>query len=328
MKKIISGIAVLLAVCTLPSCLKDKAYDDNKYGEASTAVNELPFVQLLEGGLRQFSRSNLLFANPTAPLDSATFSVYYVGPASGGASSAKAPTDITVTLGYDAAALAAYNATPGNATYEKLPDSTFTFTQTSVVIKAGTDISKVTIYFKPDKIDGTKLYMLPISITAASGGLFAASNNKTMYFHKIGNPLSGKYSWRYRRWQGADTTVGPLQDVVTIVNLLSVSSTEIMTRETYTTSFIDPAGGIVLGFTNSGGVLSGFNLSLLPTTLALIPAGGFTLSEGPKFATGGAFNLVGTGATSYIGTNFSTYIQYINSTPAFRSLVNSFIKIP
>ena len=328
MKKLLYSIPVLLAVLSLSSCLKDKDYDNGKYGQASTQINEKPFVQLLEGGLAQFGRANLLFADPTAALDSLSFNVYYVGPASGGAASAKAPTDITVTLGYDAAALTAYNADPANSKYEKLPDSTYTFTQTSVVIKAGTDISKVTIYFKPNKIDGTKLYMLPISITAVSGGLFAASNNKTMYYHIIGNVLSGKYSWRYRRFQGNDTTIVPLQDITTTVNLLSVSSTQLLTREQYTTTFIDPAGGIVLGFSESGGVLSAFNLSLLPSTLAGIPAGGFTLAEGPKFATGGAMTVVGTAATSYIGTRFSTYIQYINSTPAFRSLVNSFVKIP
>jgi hypothetical protein len=66
---------------------------------------------------------------------------------------------------------------------------------------------------------------------------------------------------------------------------------------------------------------------LLPSTIAGIPAGGFRLIDGPKFTAGG-FKLVGTGATQFIGTQFATYIQYENSTPAFRTLVNEFTKIP
>ena len=101
-----------------------------------------------------------------------------------------------------------------------------------------------------------------------------------------------------------------------------------MTRETYTETFVDPGNGIVLEFTEAGGILSGFNTSLLPSTTAGIASGGFTLTGGPKFATGGAPVVVGNAASNYIGTRFSTYIQYVNSSGGTRTLVNSFVKIP
>ena len=100
-----------------------------------------------------------------------------------------------------------------------------------------------------------------------------------------------------------------------------------MTRETYTETFVDPGKGIVLDFAENGGVLSNFSLSLLPSTLAGISAGGFILVGGPKF-TGTGFNLVGTAATNFMGTNFSTFISYQNSGGNFRTLVNSFVKVP
>lgn len=327
MKKIITCIAVLLAVFSLSSCLKDKGFDNQQYGLTTTGVNERAFVYLLEGGERQFTRSNLRFANNAAALDSVEFSVMYVGPA--GSNGAPAPTDITVTLGIDNAARLAYNAVPANAKYDAFPDSTFIFTTFTTTIKAGTFKSPIIkIYFKPNKIDASKLYMLPISILTVSNGLFISSNQKTVFYHIIGNALAGKYTWRYRRWQSGDTTTAPLQDLLNQTNLLPVSASELMTREQYTETFVDPAGGIVLGFTETAGIPGNFNLSLLPSTVAGITAGGFSLLDGPKFATGGTPVVVGNAASNFIGTRLSTYIQYLNSSGGTRTLVNSFVKIP
>jgi hypothetical protein len=243
------------------------------------------------------------------------------------------PQDITVTVGYSAAKLTAFNAAQpaGGTIFTALTAAQYSLSTTTVKIKAGQTMSETfNVIFRPDQLDVASSYMLPIEIKSISGGNgeIAAPGSGTAYFRIIGNYLAGKYSWRYRRWQGNDTTAAPLQDLVNITNLLPITATSLKSRETYTETFVDPAGGIILGFNDAGGgVLSGFNLSLLPSTIAGIPAGGFVLIEGPKFTAGG-FKLVGNAASKFIGTQFATYIQYQNSTPAFRSLVNEFTKIP
>jgi hypothetical protein len=328
--KILNFVGLLGLVAAMTSCLKDKGYDDQKYGTiiAGTPSSSQRSVKILQGGSGEgdIGRSKLIFADPSAALDSSLITLAYVD-----YKSPVAPATITLTLGVDPAFVTAHNvAFPTGVQYELMPDSLYTLPG-STTIKAGETYSPdLKIYFKPNKFNSSKTYMLPIKILSATGveGVQVQANYGYIVYTIIGNSLAGKYSWRYRRWQGADTTVAPLQDLLATVNLTPVSATQLLTRETYTETFIDPAGGIVLNFTQSGGTLSNFNLTLLPSTIAAIPAGGFTLANGPTFATGGAFTLVGNATTNYIGTKFSTYIQYINSTPAFRSLVNSFVKIP
>jgi hypothetical protein len=325
MKAMKFNLMILAAiVLSLTSCLKDKGYDDLQYGLDTDGNNLKSSVKILEGGTSSNEIKRLIFANGSAALDSLQFSVAYVDYAN-----TSAPADITVTLGTDPGYLATFNA--GNPVqYELMPDSLFMLGKTSVVIKKGTSFSEsVKVYFKPNKFDGARTYLLPVKITGTSGiaDVQIQGNYGRISFTKIGNILAGKYTNRYRRWQSYDTTTAPLQDITSTVIVPPVSPTEIMTTETYTTSFVDPAGGIIMGFTNTGGVPSNFNLSLSAATLAGIPAGGFTLITAPKFTAAGV-TVVGNVASNFIGTRFATFIQYQNSTPAGRSLVNEFVKIP
>lgn len=277
------------------------------------------------GGPEGFKKSNLSF-NSALPNQSLEVRLLYTG-------AGTFDNDVTITVGADAAALAAYNAAQpaSGIKYTMAPASIYSLPTTTAIIKKGNTMSEpFTIVFHPDQLDPAVSYMLPLSITGISGApadVAKAPGTGTAYLHVIGNFLAGKYTWRYRRWQTDDTTTVPLQDVLNTVSLAPLSATQIMTRETYTETFIDPAGGVVLGFTETGGVLSNFGLSFLPSTIAGISAGGFLLLDGPKFV-GTGFNLVGSSSTNFIGTNFGTYIKYQNSTPAFRSLVNNFVKIP
>ena len=330
--KILKLMGLLAIVVAISSCLKDEEYKNNQYGTiiSGTPASSLRSVRILEGGLDggDIRRSVLAFADPSAALDTSTFTIAYFDNKS---LSPLAPANLTITLAIDPTFIATFNASQSAVQYELMPDSLYTIPSLTTVIPAGQQFSpKVRVIFKPNKFNPAKIYMLPLKIVSTSGvdGVTIQANYSIIAYSKIGNFLAGKYSWRYRRWQGNDTTLAPLQDVLTTVNLASITPSMLMTRETYTTSFIDGNGGIVLGFSESGGVLSNFNLSLTAATLAAIPVGGFILIDGPKFATGGIPVVVGNVASNFIGTRFSTYIQYQNSTPAFRSLVNSFIKIP
>jgi len=175
-------IAIVLAGSTmfLASCVKNRNSGAVDFSQLS------PIVQITEGGMAKYSSQSLLF--PASDLsDTAYFTLNY-------AATNVAPSDITVTLAYDAAALAAYNAANPTAINAKFPDSIYRFTQTSVVIKAGQNYSapvKLTVY--PYKVDPSKNYMFPISITDA-GGNKISGNFGTIYYHFIGNPLAGTYN--------------------------------------------------------------------------------------------------------------------------------------
>lgn len=179
-----NGIALLLisSAAFLASCVK------NRNTGAVDFTQLTPIMQIVEGGLSQFSSQSILAPDPTAANFTVSFRVNY-------AATQPAAADITVTLAYDAAAMAAYNAANPNPSnpYTKMPDSIASFTQTSVVIKAGMSYSDPVVFtVHPNKIDPSKNYMYPISITAA-GGVAISANFGTIYYHLIGNPLAGNY---------------------------------------------------------------------------------------------------------------------------------------
>ena len=203
----LAAVVLFSSAAFLSSCVKNRNTGAPDFSQLS------PFVQIINdnggnggtSGLAGFSKAALLFDGGDAS-DTAYFRINY-------AATNVAATDVTVTLGFDAAALAAYNAAfpnPANP-YVKMPDSIYKFTQTSVVIKAGqnySDLVKLTVY--PNKVDPSKNFMLPISITATtSGGI--SGNFGTIYYHFIGNPLAGPYQDYGVRWSmtGSVPWTGP-----------------------------------------------------------------------------------------------------------------------
>ena len=146
----------------------------------------IPTVLISEGGLINFSSQAIVL--DAAAADTFSFRISYQA-------SNVAPNDITLNLGYDATALIAYNTAnpkPSNP-YTKFPDSIYKFTQTQVTIKSGQLYSEpIKLIVYPNKIKRTKNYMLPISITGASG-VNINGNFGTIYYHLLGNPFAGDY---------------------------------------------------------------------------------------------------------------------------------------
>lgn len=254
-----SLVAVMLLSITLffTSCVKNR-------NDGAVDFSQLaPIMQILEGGLAHFSASALLF--PATDLkDSSGFHVNY-------AATTTAPKDIVVTLAYDAAALAAYNAANPTAQYAKFPDSIYKFTQTSVTIKAGqtySDLVYITVY--PNKIDPSKSYMFPISITDAQG-VKISGNFGTIYYHVIGNPLAGSYNLVGTRYNylGSVPYGGP---VGTNANIPAgfVSTTNLTALSPKTASPID-AQTVTMSFSNLG-FGSGFEYGYLITGNATFSA--------------------------------------------------------
>ena len=169
----------LTAMLGFSSCLKDSNYVD--FAAVGTTI-EIPLsgkggITSLAGGsdtvVKQFAVN---IASPK-PLSS----------------------DLTVTLAVDPAALTAYNTANTAVVFEPFPTGSYTIDKLSAVIPAGTRTQLISITFDKTKLDPSKSYMLPISITDAQGQTING-NYHTKYYSIIGNDFAGAYTWDYIRY--------------------------------------------------------------------------------------------------------------------------------
>ena len=228
--------------------------------------NLAPTVLMSDGGMSNFNSNALLFP-PTDPADTTYFHLEY-------ASTTTAPQDEVITIAIDQAALDAYNALGGNQ-YAIFPDSIYSFTTTSVTIPKGNNYSAgIPLIVFPDKINLLDNYMLPISIKTAPAGSTIASNYTTIYYHLIGNPIAGLYSQEWIRYNNADGSGTPAYDQ-------DLSPGVFAPLDGTTISVSSGTGTVyVLTFTNTGGVLSNFQVSFVPSSTA-----GITITGGPTVVT-------------------------------------------
>jgi len=274
-KYIVLILSLSAATMAFPSCVK------NRGGETSFGSIK-PVVQIPEGGMANFGASALTFPG-TDDVDTAWFRIDF-------AATNVASKDVTITLGYDANALAVVNSTlDPTSQYAKFPDSTYSFTTTKVTVKSGGNYSaQVPFIVFPSKIDPTKSYMFPISITDGSGNTIS-DNFGTIYYHVIGNPIAGGYSWDFTRWNNNTGTGTP--------NSLSFTGGSTVFSPDNPTKVEVPGGylGIryVITFTNNAGTLSNFQVSLNADDIAasLTPSG-ITVSDGPTILTADPVNGV------------------------------------
>jgi hypothetical protein len=261
-KLLTTGAGLFIMIFLLNSCIKTRSGETDFDGLK-------PVVLIPEGGLNAFSSAALTFDAGDA-VDTAFFHVNF-------AATNVAPADETVTLSIDQAALQSYNST-STTQYALFPDSIFSFTSTSVTVKKGNNYSSaVPLVVYPDKIDPTQSYMLPISIKGGPTGSTISSNFGTIYYHVIGNPIAGAYNWRWRRWNAADSSGAPANDIQE--GSVAFAPDDPTTIEVGSGYFNGPR--YIVTFTNNGGVLSNFNATLNPADLASWPANGISLTSGP-----------------------------------------------
>jgi hypothetical protein len=261
--KIITGMLVLL-LFSVTSCVKKEGYLDIIDGKPSGLIT-IPSI----GGLSNFPSAALLTSaggtlNEAIPL-------YYNG--------ADAPaSDVAITTVIDDAKRIAYNAT--NAVkYDKMPDSVYSYTVKTGKIIAGTRRDSIDIKFFASKIDPTKNYMLPITITDASG-IPVSDVFGTVYYHTIGNPIAGKYIWDFYRWNNGDGSGSP--------NAGTFFGDEAIFKPTSPTSIEVESGYFILPryvitFTNNAGVLTNFAVDFNANDEADLNANGVTVTQRPKF---------------------------------------------
>jgi hypothetical protein len=93
----------------------------------------------------------------------------------------KAALTLTITMGIDDSSRVAYNKA-NKTIYEALPDTGYSFPKLTGNIPAGARLDTFQIIFYPGKLDMTRSYMLPVSITDAQGKLISG-NFHTIYYH-------------------------------------------------------------------------------------------------------------------------------------------------
>jgi hypothetical protein len=170
--------------------------------------------------------------------------------------------DITVKVGVDDAKRVAYNSA-NSVSFLAQPDSAYSFPAKSAIIKAGSRIATFTITYYPQKLDPALSYMLPVTVTDASG-VTISGNLSTIYLHVIGNPLAGPRNWLYNRWNATDTTSAIAK---------TISGSQLFVPDDATTIEAQSGYGIqngfnaryALSFTNTNGVLSNFKVHINTT---------------------------------------------------------------
>ena len=197
--------------------------------------------------------------------------------------------DVNVTIAVDPSKIDAYNADPNNAVkYEALPDSCYKLFKTSATIVNGQRIDSFQIAFFKDRISFEHNYMLPVTITDGDG-ILISSNQGTIWFHSIANPLAGAYLWDFTRWPYPDSTTGDPDIFFTGASTLFAPD-DATTIEVPSGYFIQPR--YVLTFDNSGGNLSNFQVSFNPDDLAVMEGAGVTVLDGPHILYADGVNKV------------------------------------
>jgi hypothetical protein len=274
------------------------------------------FVILTGAGTGNFKASNLLVNTSSPDTLKQTITVNL-------ASKDNTNGDVAVTLGVDAAALTAYNAANGTK-YQPFPSGSYKLINTKVTVPAGQHYGTTTLEIYQNKLDPTVSYMLPISITDG-GGKQLSSNQNTIYYNVIGNPLAGIYKWDFSRFNSADTSgaLGAGSFTGQSASPIPANATTLLLPDSYLQTFADPAAGVALSFTDNAGTLSNFSVAFDQFTKDALAATGFSIAVNPKLV---GYTLAGNAANHYAGSTFRIYFSLINSTGGTRTMVDNYVK--
>lgn len=149
-------------------------------------------------------------------------------------------------------------------TYLAFPDSCYSLLKTTGSIPAGQRIDTFQAVVYNNTIDLTQNYGAPIQLSAP--GYTVAANFSILYLHTLGAPMGGNYNDSvliYPDSAGTGTAVGGQLGPVGYFVPLDNNDAEIPSGDTTQI-------GYILSFNNTGGIASGFSISIDPNT---IPSG-------------------------------------------------------
>jgi len=191
-KNIFNGLAAMLCIVSLSSCLKNK--NEQPDFSATTPVVEIPVGSPVgDGGVNSLSTSLIQQDTPSDYF-------YYINYA---ASSTKA-TDIKVTLSVDPATLDKYNATHTDAPLTIVPSNAFN-TPITITIPANTRRVQIPVKFVSTALDPALSYGLPIKITDASGEVISKNFGAVVIKVAVRNRYDGKYTLKGYVFREGDT---------------------------------------------------------------------------------------------------------------------------
>ena len=237
---------------SLSSCLKDGAATNN----ASTLTAPVYTLEYIvpggsgtnpNSGLQYFGSGALTYPGSDIT-DTALFTVRLTG-------GTAADKDVMVTIAPDTKVLMD-NFKNDSIAYEAMPDSVYKFVSTTGTIKKGSSTATFQVVFFPSKINPVKNYMLAPTVTAPTDHQ-VSGNLGHVYFHTIGNPLAGAYTWDYVRIPSNDSTKNPDTHTTKAFTLSPVSPTVVKAQTGYYT-----APEYSISFTNTAGVLSNFAVAI------------------------------------------------------------------
>jgi hypothetical protein len=180
-------IAAVVSSCWLTSCLKNTGYEDVLNG-----VNGNGVVSVF-GSEAGFRTQTLEFSATPQDVE-VTINLGSPQPFNN---------DVVVQMGVDPEALANYNKDQTEAAkvagktfepFEQLPATAFTFPSPSVSIKAGQRDAKFIVRVNSSLVDLTKKFLLPLSITNASGVTVASNLKTSLIGIAVKNIYDGDYA--------------------------------------------------------------------------------------------------------------------------------------
>jgi hypothetical protein len=311
--KLTGLLSVVILLLTMGSCVKER----NGFTDLSQVSD---FVILQGSGLGNFKGSNVL-VNTSSP-DTVKKTVMALL-----ASNNSNNGPVTVTIGIDNSAIAAYNTANGT-NFQPFPANAYKIVSNTITINGGLEhTGTTTVWIFQNKLDPTVSYMLPVAITDG-GGKGLSGNQNIIYYNIIGNLLAGNYKHSFYRWNSTgavpgDTTTAPNSTVFVDkpIVIAPITATTVLLPEDYLETFVGV--GVNLSFTNTAGVVSNPVVSLDAAALSAIAAGGFTFLTQPKLV---GYQLVGNASTKYAGSIFRIYMVIVNSGGNARTTINNFVK--
>jgi len=181
MKNSFKIVCLALMTFAFSSCLKDDiALDPDKSTNVIEFKNPSSFISPQGSKYALYTQAFELAPEKDYPI-----TVSYSG-------AQVAPTDITVNIGIDTAAVTQYNKEQEEH-FDVIPASLYTL-PTTVVIPKGQRTATLNIKIKSEKFDFTKHYVLPVQIKSASSGIISGNFGTILLGLNAKNKYDGNYT--------------------------------------------------------------------------------------------------------------------------------------
>lgn len=260
MKKenILKGVAFMLSVTVLTSCLKNK--NEQPDFSSTTPVVEIPVGSPMgDGSVNSLSTS-------LVQKDAASDYVFYINYA---ASTTKT-TDIKVTLAVNPAMIDNYNAAHADAKVTIVPSTAFSLPST-ITIPAGQRRVQVPVKFVSNLLSPDITYGLPVTITDASGEVISKNFASVVIKVAVRNKYDGVYSFKGYIFREGDPV---------LTGNFSGLSKDLVTNGANALDFSQV-------WSNGGGVagIDGLKINVNPTTnkVTMTSASNATLQNDPAY---------------------------------------------